>query len=451
MTKQELEFREGNILKLLIRFSIPSTIAALIAIIYNITDRYFIGQVVGRHGISAMVILFPLLLLFNSCGMLFGTGGGALASIYLGKKDTASARKVLGTSIFTVIVIGAFFTLITISFSEKIGILLGASENNLSYFLEYTKYFFPSIIFQVLVLSIVPFIRSDGKPFISLVISLSSALTNILLDYILVIKLGQGMKGAAIATSISNIIPCVLMGIYFLYKTDLLKLETKYLNFDLKLIKEIANIGSSGFFNQILNSAFGFILNVQLINYGGDIPLAGMGIMTVVRSFINTSFIGLNQGRLPIISYNWGAKRYSRVIHTFLYSVGVTLTLSLILVFFIRNFSYEIGSFFVKNDAPLVEYIGNSIPIHLGFMVSTALYLSCANYFQAVGKGSISAKLTILRLGILTIPLTILLPMKFGVFGILIAFPISDCIAALVAIVSVSKEILRIKKLPSEF
>ncbi|MCI6153406.1 MAG: MATE family efflux transporter [Fusobacterium perfoetens] len=449
MTRQELEFREGNIIKLLIKFSVPATFASLITIIYNVTDRYYIGQAVGRNGIGAIATIFPLIMLLNACGTLFAIGGGALSGIYLGKQEIDNARKILGVSFFCLLVIGLFFTSFGTIFMKQIILFLGATENTIEYAMDYCKYFFPSMTFQILILAFSAFLRTDGRPILSMMTNFISAISNMGLDYLWVVKLSYGMKGAALATTISNVIPGIFLITYFL-RGKLLKLEFKHVRGDIKTIREILSVGISGFFNQSLNGVYAYALNTRLIKYGGDLAIAGMGIMTIVRNFLNTSYLGLNQGRQPILSYNWGAKNYRRVLKTFAYSIGISIFLAIFLVFLIKYHAREIAGFFVKNDPELIEYTAKAIPIHLGMMMSTAIYLSCANYFQAVGKGMVTTKLITLRLLILTIPLTYILPLKWGVMGVLRSFPISDTIAAITAAIVVSKEIKHVRKLMKE-
>ncbi len=440
MTQQEKEFREGKLLPMLIRFSIPSTISALTIIIYNVTDRYFIGQAVGRNGIGAIAIIFPIILLLNATAMLFSIGGAALAGIKMGRKDISGARKVLGASMFAVIALGAFYTIFGIIFQVPIIKFMGAGENNLKYAVEYNTYFFPSIIFQLIFNSFCAFVRLEGNPIMSMIINLSSAFANMILDYLLVMVIPLGMKGAAIATSISNIIPAVLLVMYF-SRSNLLKLEKKYIKFNGKILKGISSIGVSAFLNQFFNGMYVYVLNIQLVKYGGEIALAAMGIMSILRNFINTSYVGLNQGRQPILSYNWGAKNYKRVKDTFYASVSITAVVSALLVMLIVFKAPVMAGFFVKDDPELVSYTAKGIYVHLGLMISTAVYLSCTNYFQAVGKGYITSRFIFFRLIVLSIPLAFILPLKLGVIGALLSFPVSDTLAGIAAVYVMRKEI----------
>lgn len=440
MTQQELDFRTKKLLPLLIKFSIPSSIAALTGIIYNITDRYFIGQTIGRNGIGALATLFPIVVFIDATGMLFNSGGSSIVGIALGRKDLNGARKILGASLFAVVLIGIVYTILGFTFMKPLSIFLGAGENTLYHLMEYCKYFYPSITFQIAFWSFCAYVRSEGNPMVSMMINLSSTISNVILDYYLVVVLDMGMKGAAIATSISNIIPTLGLLFYF-SRSKILTLEKKYFTWNFPILKRIWGVGFSSFLNETFYGIFTFTLNKQLVRYAGEIGLAAMGIMSVLRSFINTSYSGFNQGRQPIISYNWGAKYYGRVKEAFIDSLGLTMGLSVILVSIVLYFSEELTGFFVKNDPELIAYTSKAIHIHLKFMLSTAIYLSCSHYFQAVRKGYITSRFVILRLPLLSIPLAYILPLKFGATGVLLSFPIADSIAAIASAIFMYKEV----------
>lgn len=438
---------KGALLPLLIKFSIPSTIAVLINIIYNITDRYFIGQAIGRYGMSALSIVFPLILLINGTGLMFSVGGGALAGIKLGERREEEAEKVLGTTVFWVAVVGIIYTLLILTLLRPILGVMGGTEGNLSYALEYSRWLFPAITAQMLYVVLCAFLRTEGRPSYSMWMNLGSALLNMILDYTFIVKFSMGMKGAAMATAIATTLPAVYLLIYF-SRSRLLRLRRGNLSPNISIIKRILSIGSSAFFNQMLNGVMVFIMNRQLLVYGGDLALAAIGIITTVRSFINTSFIGFNHGRQPILSFNYGAANFKRVKETFILSSKIILSISLTLVILVVIGAEGISTFFLNNDEKLIEFTTWAIRRHLFLMVATALYLTCANYFQAVGKGGVTTKLLTVRLLVLNIPLLFILPNWFGMLGILIAFPISDGCGALLASTFMKNELkeLSIKK-----
>lgn len=431
---------KGPLLSLLIKFSIPSTIAVLINIIYNITDRYFIGQAIGRYGMSALSIVFPLILLINGTGLMFSVGGGALAGIKLGERKADEAEKVLGTTVFWVFVAGLTYTLLILAFLKPILGILGGTEGNLSYAIEYSRWLFPAITAQMLYVVFCTFLRTEGRPSYSMWMNLSSAAVNMILDYVFIVKFSMGMRGAALATAIATSLPAIYLFIYF-SKSRILRLKGENFLPNTPIIKKILSIGSSAFFNQVLNGVMVFIMNRQLLVFGGDLALAAIGIITTVRSFINTSFIGFNHGRQPILSFNYGAANFERVRETFILSSKIILTISISLVGMVMVGAENISAFFLNNDEKLIVFTTWAIRRHLFLMVATALYLTCANYFQAVGKGNITTKLLTVRLLVLNIPLLFILPKWFGLLGILIAFPLSDGSAALLASYFMKREL----------
>lgn len=437
---RSFQFRDAKLLPLLIKFSIPSTIVALSSILMNSTDRYFIGQAVGRTGISAIATIYPLIVLGDALGMFFNAGGSSLVSIQLGQNNLAGAKKTLGTCIFTVGVIGIIYTLLGFIFMNSIVRFLGASDSNIKYVEDYCKFFLPSVTFQMAFWSFCSFVRSEGNPIMSMMINFASIFANVILDYLLVMVLDWGMKGAAIATSIANFVPAMLL-LYHFYKSDLLKLENKNIVWDFQIVKKMFSTGFSSFANEFLYGTYILVLNMQLLKYGGDIALVSLGIMTILRSFINTSYNGLNQGRQPIISYNWGAKNYKRVKDTFLLSLLISSISSVILVSIVVIKSDDIVRLFIKNDPDVVAYTTKAIRYHLKFMTGTAVYLCCGTYFQAIRKGFITTRFIFLRLVVLSIPLAYILPLKFGAMGVLMSFPIADCTTALVSLYFMYKEV----------
>jgi len=437
------ELEKKKILPLLIKFSIPSTIAVLINMIYNITDRYFIGQNVGRDGLGALAIIFPVTILIGGIGMFFAIGGASAAGLKLGERDKGGAEKVLGTTIFWIIIIGLSLTALILLNLTSILEALGASKNNIGHAYTYYAYIIPTLVLQLVFMSLNAFIRTEGNPMLSMKINLFGAALNTILDYILIVRYGMGIKGAAIGTAVAGVVPAIIQ-LYHFSRSDIITLKLKNIRPNLEIMMGIAKIGIGSFLNQFLNGISVYIMNIKLNYYGGDLAIAAVGIVSTSRNFINTSFIGFNQGRQPILSYNYGAKKFDRVKETFMLSTKITFTVALILVFVVVGNSDMVARFFV-NDEKLIEFTAHAIRLNLFMMVSTALYLSGTNYFQSVGKGKKTTQLLTIRLAVLTIPLIYILPVFWGLNGVWLAFPISDTIAAIVAMYFMKNEFQEMK------
>ncbi|MCK5779474.1 MAG: MATE family efflux transporter [Psychrilyobacter sp.] len=432
------DLERKKILPLLIKFSIPSTIAVLINIIYNITDRYFIGQNIGSNGLGGLSIVFPIVIFIGGIGMFFSIGGGSAAGIKLGEKDKDGAEKVLGTTIFWILVIGGVVSILTLVFLTPLVKILGASENNFTYAHSYFKYLMPFLVFQLIFMSLNSFIRTEGMPMLSMKINISSAILNTILDYIFIVKLGMGMEGAALGTGLAGVLPALIQINYFI-NLSRIRLKLKNIRPNLPVMSNISKIGIGSFLNQLLNGISVYIMNIKLGLYGGDLAIAAVGIVSISRNFINTSFIGFNQGRQPILSYNYGAKNYKRVKETFIISTKITFVVAVVLTLFILLNASSVARFFVDDDR-LVTFTGRAMRTNLFMMVSTAMYLSGTNYFQSVGKGHKTTQLLTIRLVILTIPLLLILPNYLGLNGVWLAFPISDTISAIIAMIFMKKE-----------
>ncbi len=432
------ELENKKILPLLIKFSIPSTIAVLINMIYNITDRYFIGQNIGKDGIGALAIIFPITILIGGIGLFFAIGGSSVAGIKLGEKDREGAREVLGTTVFWIGVIGVVFSFFIIINLMPLLKVLGASKSNIDYAYDYYILLIPTLVFQLCFMALNAFIRTEGNPMLSMKINICGAILNTFLDYVFIVKYGLGMKGAALGTGIAGIVPAILQITHFM-RSDVITLKFKYIRPNLKVMSSITKVGIGSFLNQLLNGLSVYIMNIKLNYYGGDLAIAAVGIVSTSRNFINTSFIGFNQGRQPILSYNYGAKKYERVRETFLLSTKISFSIAFILVALIVINSREVASFFV-NDEKLIMFTSHAIRLNLFMMTSTAFYLSGANYFQSVGKGKKTTQLLMIRLGVLTIPLLYILPIFLGINGVWLTFPISDTISAILVLYFMKKE-----------
>lgn len=413
--------------KLLVEFSIPAIIGSLVFVLYNIVDRIFIGKGLGPYAMTAVSIAFPIFTLYIAVGMLIGQGGGSVLSIKLGRGDIKGAEKALGNS-FTLFTISSIFIMIVgIIFLDKLLILFGATPNTLQYAKDYMGIINFLVFFNFIAMGMNNLIRSEGNSKIAAKFMIIGAITNIILDPILIFTLGMGIKGAGVATAIGNIVSGILVIYHFTKSSNShVKLKWKNIKLELATIKEIIAIGISPFSLQVTSSFAAVMCNKTLLSYGGDMAVGAMGIINSIYMFMNMTISGIRSGSQPIIGYNYGAKRYDRVAETLKLSIIGAVFLGLTLTFFVLIAPNLFINLF-NNGNKEIEAIGvHGIRIFMIFAGLNAFYIIGANYFQAVGNAKISVFLNLLRQLIIFIPLLLILPKYFGIDGVWYIFPISD-------------------------
>ncbi|MGL6131650.1 MAG: MATE family efflux transporter, partial [Fusobacteriaceae bacterium] len=325
----ERSFEKNGTVGTILKFSIPSSVGTVVGMLCVLTDRYFIGQVAGRAGMSAVAIVFPYAMIINSINFLFA-GIAINVGIKLGEKRRKSAEKVLGSGFFWLILVGGLLTITLGIFNHQILSAFGATGKNMEYALEYTKFIIPIVIFQM-ILGQSTVIRGIGDPVTAMGVNIFTALLNVVLDYLFIIRWNMGIGGASLATFIANVLSALYVVVYFL-KSDTLKLRFRYMKPDLAILKDIVKIGSPRFYNQLLQSLLVIVTNKKAGIYGGDIATAAIGIISIVRNFINTSMMGFNQGTAAIISYNYGAGKIERVKEVVKVQIKIVATISTLLV-----------------------------------------------------------------------------------------------------------------------
>lgn len=423
------KFNRGGTISTILRFSLPASIGAIVGMLCVLTDRFFIGQVAGRAGMSAVAIVFPYAMIINSVTFLF-SGVGINIGIKLGAKEKKEAEEILGIGIFWILIVGGILTFILGVFNREILNLFGATEYNLGPALEYTKFIIPLVIFQI-ILGQSTVIRAIGDPVTAMGVNIFTAALNVILDYLFIMRFGMGLRGASLATFIATAISAVYVIFYFI-KSDAVKLKACNLKPDIEVFRDIVKIGSPRFFNQLLQSLLVIVTNKKAGIYGGDLATAAIGIISIVRNFINTSLMGFNQGTAAIISYNFGAKNFVKVKEVVGVQIKLVAVISTILVMSMLIFTNFYSSFFVKNDPELIEFTSKAMRVNLFMLTFTGIFLSCNNFFQAIKDSATASRFFILRILFLNIPLIYILSYFFGEIGVWIAFPIADSTTALI-------------------
>ena len=420
-----------SILKLLMKFSIPAMIGMIVNALYNIVDAMFIGQYVGSLALGGVSIASPIIVVFLAFAMLIGVGATSLISIRLGEGKNEDAEKILGnaTTLLTIMPIVLF--IIVQIFLDKILVVFGASEALLPYARTYMSIISFGFLFQSIGFGMNNFIRSEGKPKIAMFTMLVGAFINIGLDALFIIKFGMGVKGAALATVLAEIVPAVWVLGYYLTGKSSLKLKKENLRLRSSIVRYILTLGFAQFALQIANSIVAIVANNTLLKYGGDLAIPAYRIINNASLIILMPIFGINQGMQPIIGYNYGAKQFDRVKKTLYMSIGAASAIALLGFAATRFFPAEIAIAFNKNDPKLISMTTTGIKLFFTVLPIVGFQIISSNYFQAIGKPKQATILGLLRQVILLIPATIVLPMFLGLEGVWIAAPASDLLSSL--------------------
>jgi len=422
---------EKGIARLLWKFSIPAIVGMLVHALYNVVDRIFIGHAVGSIGIAGISVAFPMMIILMAFGMLIGFGANSLISIRLGQQRRDEAQKVLGNALVLFLIVSAVLTMSGLMFTTPILKVFGASAEILPYSRDYLRIILLGTIFQSIGFGMNNFIRGEGNPRIAMITMLIGAILNMILDPIFIFGFSMGIKGAAIATVLSQAVTSVWVLSYFLGGKSLLKIHRYNFRLDPHIVRSILAVGSAPFAMQLTSSVIISLVNHQLRIYGGTVAISVMGIMFSILMLILMPVIGISQGAQPIIGYNYGAKNFDRVIKTVrlaaVWASGVTLAG----FFMAMIFPTWIISLFNRNDPGLPIMGSHAMRVFLMFLPIIGFQIVCANYFQAVGKPRQAILLNLSRQVFLLIPALLILPLFFGLDGVWLAGPFSDLGASL--------------------
>jgi len=416
---------EENIGKLLLKFSIPAIVGMLVNAFYNIVDRIFIGNGVGKLGIAGITIGFPIMIILMAFGMLIGLGANALISIRLGENKKDDAELILGNSMILLILVSLIVSALGLIFLDPLLVLFGASKDVLPYAKEYLSVILFGAVFQSVGFGMNNFIRGEGNPRVAMITMLIGAVLNIILDYLFIFKFNMGIRGAALATIISQATSAVWVLFYFLGGRSLLKIHLKNLKLQFSVIGKIFAIGSAPFSMQVAASGITALLNNSLATYGGDTAISAMGIINSVTMMILMPMFGINQGAQPIIGFNYGAKKFDRVKKTLKLAIMAASTIVLIGFIATRLFPQQIIQLFNK-DKDLIKIGTNGMKIFLIMLPIIGFQIVSSNYFQAVGKPKHAMFLSLSRQVLLLIPALLILPRFLGLNGVWAAGPVAD-------------------------
>ena len=418
--------------KLFLRLSIPSVIAQLVNLLYNLVDRIFIGHIeeVGDIALTGVGVCLPLIMIISAVSCLCGMGGAPKAAIKMGENDLEGANKILGNCTILTIIFSIILTILVLIFKEPLLYLFGASNNTIKYALDYVSIYSLGTIFVMISLGLNAFITTQGFSKISMFNVIIGAAINIALDPLFIFGFNLGVKGAAIATIISQAISAFLVIRFLLSKKSILKISLKDLKIDIKIILSIIALGLSPFIMQVTESIISICFNTSLLKYGGDIAVGTMTILSSLMQFAMFPLQGFAQGAQPIISYNFGAKNPDRIKKTFKILLIICITYSVIFWGVSMIAPKTLISMFTEDES-LIVFASNALRIYMAVICLFGIQIACQQTFVSLGNAPVSLFLALLRKVILLIPLIYIVPlfMNNKCNGIFLAEPIADFLA----------------------
>lgn len=421
---------------LMLRLAIPSVIAQLINVLYNIVDRMYIGHIpeIGAIALTGVGVTFPILMLISAFSSFVGAGGAPLASIQMGKGNQEKAEHILGNSVTLLLIFSLVLTVVFLIFRRPLLFLFGASDATIVYADSYTRVYLLGTVFVQLSLGLNMFISAQGKAQTAMLSVLVGAVANIILDPIFIFLFQMGVAGAAWATIISQALSAAWVLFFLLSPRSQLRIRRRYLKPQFSLIGRIMALGVSRFIMQATESAINVVLNRGLLAYGGDLYVGSMTVLQSVMQLIVVPVNGFAQGVQPIISYNFGAGLFDRVKKTNRITIAITFVITCICCLLTVFFPGIFAALFTDEEA-LIQLVIQVMPIFMAGIWLFGIQMGCQTIFLGLGQAKASLFLALLRKVILLIPLAILLPILNGgdVMGIYWAEPISDITSATVA------------------
>lgn len=420
-----------RMLPLIFRMALPAVAAQIVNLLYNIVDRIYIGHIpgYGTDALAGIGVTGSIIMLISACSAFVGGGGAPLAAIALGRGDRDRAEKLLGNGFTLLLIFSVLFSVGVYLYMEPLLYLIGASERTIGYAVDYLSIYLLGTVFVQLAVGLNPFINTQGRPRIAMASVVIGAVFNIVLDPLFIFTFNMGVKGAAVATVISQAVCAVWVVSFLLSEKATMRLHWKNIRPESHIILAILGLGISPFIMSSTESLVGFVLNSSLVRFG-DLYVSALAIMQSAMLFVSVPLIGFSQGFVPVVGYNYGHGDNGRVKECFRIVVKVMFFFNLLLVLFMILFPEVVAGVFT-DDARLIAVVGESMPLFLSGMTIFGLQRACQNMFVALGQAKLSVFIALLRKVILLIPLVLLLSRFVGLQGVFIAEAVSDALAAI--------------------
>ncbi|MBP3312869.1 MAG: MATE family efflux transporter [Butyricicoccus sp.] len=433
MTKDKDFLGREPVGKLLLRLALPTVAAQVINMLYNIVDRIYIGHIpaVGDLALTGVGVCMPLILIVSAFAALVGNGGAPRASIFMGRGEPETSEKILGNCFVTQLVISAVLTTVLLLWNRDMLLAFGASGNTIEYAVSYMNIYAAGTVFVQLTLGMNAFITAQGFAKTGMLSVLIGAIANIVLDPIFIFGFGMGVRGAALATILSQALSCAWVLCFLFGRKSFLKIRRRNLRLQANVILPCLALGLSVFIMQSSESIISVCFNSSLLKYGGDVAVGAMTILTSVMQFAMLPLQGLGQGAQPIISYNFGAKNVGRVKAAFKLLLGVSLCYATLLWGCVMLFPRVFVGLFTPNPA-LLAFTGKALRIYMACMLLFGIQIACQMTFMSIGSAKSSILVAVMRKFILLLPLIYLMPRLLPsdpTMAVYLAEPIADFFA----------------------
>ncbi|MDF2542891.1 MAG: family efflux transporter [Herbinix sp.] len=425
------DFSKGSVVHNILNLAFPMTLAQLINVLYNVVDRIYIGMLPehATNSMTGMGLSLPIITIVMAFSNLFGMGGAPLCSIARGRGDDEEAEHIMGNSFFLMLIFGILLTILGLLFKKPLLYLFGASDVTFPFANEYITIYLLGNVFVMVGLGMNNFINSQGFGKVGMMTVLLGAIANIVLDPIFIFMFHMGVKGAAIATVLSQFISVVWILTFLTGKKTILKLKWKNLKLRFHLVSSITKLGLSGFVMSMTNSAVQVMCNASLRQYGGDLYVGVMTVINSIREIITMPVAGVTSGAQPVMGFNYGAKSYDRVRAAIKFMSIVCITYTLIAWGILNLFPHFFIQIF-NRDPKLIEAALPSLRIYFFGFFMMSLQFAGQSVFVALGKSKQAVFFSLLRKAFIVIPMILLLPKLFGLGtnGVFLAEPISNFI-----------------------
>ena len=436
---------------LMMKYAVPSVVALVVNALYNIVDQIFIGWGVGTLGNSATNVIFPLNMVVMALALLLGDGGAAYLSLELGRENKTKAEKGVNNTFSWLIIVGIIFCIFCAIFLKPLTALFGATPDNLDYALEYGKIVVLGFPFVIVGCGMCSLIRADGTPQLTMIAMIVGCLANVVLDALFVLGFGWGMKGAALATVIGQILNFVI-SMWYIPRFKTVKISLKEMRPELGMLKKMSGFGVSSFVSQIAIAVIMTVINYYLVHcgmnseYGADIPLAAFGIVMKFNTILKSIVTGNGTGAQPIIGYNYGRADYKRVKKTLAAAVKSATFFAVIFFVVFQIFPGVLTAMFGNQGELYTEFSVMSFRIFTLLCFLNGFQTVAAIFFQSIGKPVLSGAISLSRQIIFLIPAVMILCSYMGIKGVLWAGPIADGLAFIFAFLLIIAEIKKMEK-----